>query len=387
MILILYAFSLTSLLWSPVPAGAWFFLKAQAPYALLWFILAPLLISRLEDLDTAIRSFLVVGSLVAVFYLINPGNTWVGGRLVIDLGYQVGVGEIGSNPLALGDMGGMMAICAALYRTRDREPTMKVIQLVAFGLGLFCAVASGSRGQVLSGVAISAAFFPLLKAQRSLGTYFATVIALAIFAGITYSLISFAGGGIGAGPGAESRWQSGEVTTALNDRIGLAAGVIGAYTGSPAFWLQGLGAGAFNQFYQDPTAKMPYAYPHNIFVEALAELGLFGLILLMAICFYTASRWFALFKLTGVDKHSRSLSTVLLGLIVFQFLMSLKQGTLWGYPQLFMFSLILCKLALREETELENGGALHSPSQDEIDEYELAALQAEYSQSGSRAES
>jgi O-antigen ligase len=383
LVVFFYAFACLSLLWSPRPDSAWFFMSSQAPYLVLWFILAPMLISRLHDLDSAVKALFVIGSFVVVFYLINPGNTWAGGRLVIDLGYAIGIGEVGSNPLAMGDLGGMLAIAAALYRAEKRTSLFTVIQVAAFGLGIAASVASGSRGQLLASIALSAAFFPLLKGQRNIGTYFIAIIALTIFAGIAYSIISFAGGGAGMGPSAESRWNTADLSTALTDRFAFATALIANYTGSPQFWLQGLGAGAFNQFYSDPTMTVQHTYPHNIFVEALAELGLLGLTMLLAICFYTASQWFKLYRLVGVDNHTRSLCVILLGFTVFHFLLSLKQGTLWGYPQLFMFALILCKVSLREQHE-----AAHQPESsagyDQLDAEEIARLQAEYAESDAR---
>jgi O-antigen ligase len=122
-----------------------------------------------------------------------------------------------------------------------------------------------------------------------------------------------------------------------------------AYGSRPGFWPIGLGASAFNAYYMYRDEGVQYWYPHNIVVEAITEYGVPGMLLLGSLMWLTFRNCLELVKLSGDDRARRSTATVLLGIVTFNFLMCLKQGALLTMPPLFMFCLIVARVAKNEE--------------------------------------
>lgn len=374
----LYALILASLLWTPTFSAAMFFLSANWPYAILLFFIAPLLINDLKEFDAVIKVFLVLGAITAFFVIVNPKSEIThDGRLALNLAYIVGKGDVFTNPLALADMCATMALAAAVYRPKRPQLMKTVLQVLIVAFGVVMTYLSGSRGQLIAALAIIVMFWPLLKSRASAAAITTTLIGSSVIAGLAISLYVFVFADLLTG-----RWGSANVGAGASDRFSFAMGLIEGYMSSPAFWLQGLGAAAFNSFIRvfDVGA---YYYPHNIAVEALAEYGVFGFTLLTAICVATARKWYTLYRITGVDVHNRSLCVILIGITLFHFFMSLKQGSLLSMPILFTLCLVTSKLATRVESELAEAGddVTAEAVSDEIspeEQAEIERAQAEY---------
>jgi hypothetical protein len=367
---LLVAWMLLSILWSPVPEAALHFLDISWPYFVMQMVVVPMLVRRTEDLDVNFRAMMLLGVLIAVFIFISPRANIVGGRLGVDLGYVAGLGDFRTNPLALADFGAGQAIIAALYRAKEKSKFWLAVQTLAFVSGLVVALASGSRGQVLGAVACSALLFPLAAHRRSLGQFFSVAIFGAFAAGTLFAIYN-----IVFGAGGQSRWSATEVQGGFADRFGMALISAEAYLNSPAFWLQGLGASAFNSFFFN--RDIGFWYPHNVVIEAFVEYGLVGISMFGLALLFTALagvRWIRIFDL---DQHQRSLGVVWIGLTLFTFLMSLKQGALLNAPMLFTFMWIAAKLVHAEERDVARGVApdLQDHSAGEI-EYDHAAAEA-----------
>ncbi len=345
---LLLAWMLLSILWTPSPGAAWHFLGISWPYFLMQMTVVPLLVRRTEDLDINFKAMMLSGIVIAVFIAVSPRTDIVGGRLGVDLGYIAGVGDFRTNPLALADFGAGQAIIAALYRGKDKSKFWLAVQNLAFISGLIVALASGSRGQVLGAVACSALLFPLAAARRNIGQFVTVMVFGAFSGGVLYVIYSIVFGAQG-----QSRWSTTEVRGGLADRFNMALVSAEAYLNAPAFWIQGLGASAFNSIFFN--TDIGFWYPHNVIIESFVEYGLVGMGFLGLALLFTAlasARWI---KVLDLDQHQRSLAVAWIGLTLFTFLMNLKQGALLNAPSLFFYMWITAKLVYAQERDVKLG--------------------------------
>jgi len=274
--------------------------------------------------------------------LINPNAKFINDRFSIDLGYQVGFGQIQSNPLAIADAGGILAIIAALYRRNEPSALLTMLKWTGVLLGLSLALLSGSRGQVLASVGIIAVALPFASGSRSAVKAAGSMALVGVMVGFLY--LVFSNFVIGA---AQDRWGKG--SSGVGERLEMIKTIMTAYFENPGQWLIGLGAGSFNAFYLFRTSAFPHWYPHNIIVESLTEYGVIGLTLVLVILYFSFRAAFRLIALAGDDRSRRTTAVIFAALILFQFMMSMKQGYLLGMPPLFMFCLIVMRVAHFEE--------------------------------------
>ena len=118
---------------------------------------------------------------------------------------------------------------------------------------------------------------------------------------------------------------------------------------SPHMWIQGLGPGAYSHI-------TGLGYTHNVLVEVLCELGLIGMTFygLAMYCCYREGR--NVFEAYRDDPVRRSVVTVILALTFYQFFLSLKQGSVIGWPGPMMYFLICAKVFVAEQRQWEEEG-------------------------------
>lgn len=340
----LYLYIMCSFLWTPSPASAAFFLKNNWAYFFLFYLVTPLLTKDLDDLTSINVPLIVSGVVIMALMLINPRARFVDDRFTIDLGYVIGIGTLRSNPLAIADAGGMLAIIAAIYRPNGVKPLLTALKWAGVLLGLTLALLSGSRGQVLASVAVIAVLLPFATGARSALRVAGSVLTVGVI--VMFLYYAFQTFVISE---AQGRYSVEGSRQGLEQRMDMVLTLLGAYAQSPAFWPTGLGASAFNEHYVFRTAENPHWYPHNIFAEAIGEYGVPGIVLLCAICYYTFRNVVKLARLAGDDRARRTTVIVFAGITVFHFLMALKQGSLLGMPLFFMFCAILARVTKNEE--------------------------------------
>lgn len=343
-VIAMYAYIMISTFWTPAPDSVAYFLNKSWAYFFLFYLVAPLLVNDLDDLASINVPLIVSGLLIMVLMLINPNAKFINDRFTIDLGYQVGFGQLQSNPLAIADAGGVLAIVCAIYRPEKRQPLLTALQWTGVLLGLVLALLSGSRGQVLAAVGVIAVLLPFATGARSAGRVAGSVITVgAVVTTLFYVFKTFV---ISA---AQTRWSEQGQSQGLEARFEMVAAALGAYGVSPVYWLTGLGASAFNAFYTFRTSDNPHWYPHNIVVEVLTEYGVIGIVILGGILYITTKYCLRLVAIAGADRGRRTTAVLFAGLILFQFLMAMKQGYMLGMPPLFMFILILARVVKNEE--------------------------------------
>jgi hypothetical protein len=157
------------------------------------------------------------------------------------------------------------------------------------------------------------------------------------------------------------RWTGESITGGVSGRIELVGETIVPWLSSPGAWLFGNGAGAFVGL------GFPEAYPHNQPVEVLTELGLVGFAIYLGMVFFSVKYSVELFKRSGGSTDHRSSATILIGIALFGFLLTLKQGTVHNSGVDMMVYIVIARLALFERHEQ---GADEDDEDDHEYEYE-----------------
>lgn len=340
----LYVYAIASILWTPSPDSATYFLEKSWAYFFLFFCIAPLLLKDLDELASIAVPLMVSGITVMALMLVNPRAQFINDRFVVDLGYVIGYGTLMSNPLAIADAGAILAIVAAIYQPAQRSSSVTVLKWAGVLLGLALALLSGSRLQLVAAVAIIGVLLPFATGTRSAARIAGTAVVMVLMLGFLYFIFStFV---ISAG---QSRWTGQGSAEGISQRLDMSLSVLGGYITSPLNWVIGLGAAGFNEFYTIRTRENPHWFPHNIVVETLTEYGLIGIAILSGILYMTTKYCLRLIAIAGDDRRRRTTALLFSGIVIFQFLMSLKQGYLLGMPPLFMFCLIMARVVKNEE--------------------------------------
>ncbi|MDA7929195.1 hypothetical protein N9B54_04485, partial [Mariniblastus sp.] len=194
----------------------------------------------------------------------------------------------------------------------------------------FCVTAmysSGSRGQVIAFAGISAIFLPLIAgvaAKRS------TILAILAISIATFAVVIFV-----EQTELTTRWQYQKM---LEDQIGrfdmLKEVMKHWISAGPTAWIFGIGSSS--------SFKYLNAYPHIVLGETLAEEGIVGLTLLLAIISITIRQGFRLISTPSLPPEVRVNVGIIFAIFTFNLLLSFKQGSLLGSAStVFCFALII----------------------------------------------
>jgi hypothetical protein len=322
--------------WAPNREVAQEAIRSGFPYWILMLILGPLLLGSVRDYQAVLVPLMAVGAAIALLIIVNPRAQFIDGRFFLDTG-QYGVK--GGNPLALGNMGGMIALVAALYRPRQKSGLTTLVRAAAFITGLGLAIYSGSRGQVLAAGLVGLLCFPLSRQLNNPKQFFATVIGLGVL-----SIALFGVGSIFIGAENQERWDLHRMWIDIVERFDMNMSLVEAWLSGPEFLLLGLGPTAFPFV----TGNTAVDYVHNIVTEILCEEGIVGFIMFCVMMWYTAKQAMVLLRTYRSDPPLRSVVAIVIGVFLFNFILALKQGTFLAHPAVMMWAVIMCRIGLVE---------------------------------------
>lgn len=347
--LALLAWAAISLLWSPSRTEGLEIVVGNVPYLVLFLILAPLLIADVEELRISQQAMLLLGMVLCAIIVLSPEFTSRYGRL----GYVVASG-VRSNPLAIGELGGVVLLIAATMRgTTLLGFPLLPLRVAAAILGVLVSIKSGSRGQLAFALAVSVVVVPVAAPVRNVGAF----IASAIIVGLTLLVVDFVISnqlqGIEARRFSAEALLYGDSSTfgRVNNVVALGA----EWIRNPIALFIGLGYGAFASL----PASGGQPYSHVMFADALFELGLPGLALTVTGMVVGSLSLLRLFRVHSSDRLLRSTIAVLLAMLAYQVLLANKQGTMWGIPALFTLQAVATRIWLREQ-DLHEGDASDS---------------------------
>jgi O-antigen ligase len=335
--LIVFGWSALSLLWTPASENATDMILKGLPYFILFVLLAPLLTTDAVSLRRAWWALLIIGVPVAIGLMANPEVRSAGGRLGVALSATVR-----TNPLAVGDLGGMLVIVGVLLRSSDRSGLSFVLRVLAVVLGLALALMSGSRGQLIFALLVSVALVPIARRVRSIGSFFASTAIIGVVVGLVFLIAPLVLDRFGA-----QRWDADRIEEGAVARLNNVLVLVEAQAENPLSLAVGLGFNAFTAY--SPEAEQPYS--HNVPLDILSELGLPAFVAFAALLYagFRDSQW--LHRRFSSDPDARSTLAVLFGLALFCLMVSLKQGHLWSNCMLFMTLSMIGRMRMRSERD------------------------------------
>lgn len=331
----LYLWALTSCVWSYAPSLGFESFVAAAPYLLLFLVIVPLIVTNIDDWRRVTGAWFVISFCVAALILLNPDFTMKSGRLGLDLGIA-GLKNSRTNPLETGTIGGFCILLGLLYSGSSRPTILVVFRLAAVLVGTALAVKSGSRGQFFAAVIAAALAYPVAKPVTDIRRTVTAAIVIVVFLGVVVLLADqvMTSGGFQD----EKRWSSSGLESGSGVRFENIFVLLSEYANSPGRWLTGLG------FYSFSAIDSTQDYSHCISVDMLAELGVLGFVLYLAIIVRVVKDTIASLAAVSNSLELRNALGCLVGLLIYQFLLANKQGNLLGSCMLFTAAFIMARI-------------------------------------------
>jgi hypothetical protein len=324
----LFAFALVSVIWSisvPDSLAVW---KDEGPYVFLFMIVCPLAVSSSRDWNAAMMAMLTLGSLTTCLLLAL--SSFDGRQIALQgIVYFQGVGATGGNPLAIASLAGWVCLIGLLMNFRGVARFWQVVRWGVVAAALILTFRSGSRGQLFALLGAGVVFLPLSRRIKSIPGFIGAVVgacvllALASFAFEHYADLK--------------RWDVDRMVADYDKgRLDQAWIVIQAWLSSGMMrWPIGLGNSA------SFAPSLLGMYPHFVPGEILAEEGFIGFGLYLLVLFLAVRAFRRAYAIVWTDPAARGRLAVLGSLCLFEFVLSLKQGSLLGNMNFFAFVIIL----------------------------------------------
>ncbi|MEM6393684.1 MAG: hypothetical protein AAF797_12995 [Planctomycetota bacterium] len=316
--------SILSMAWSIQPEMTKSFFLRDMRLFLLIIVSVPLLVRSMDDAWVAIKSVLLF-SVVASIVLMQSTQVFM--RQVVLVGQVTGFGQEGSvrsNPLVVATVAGYAAILTLVVPLRGLGVVWTIGRFVLFAICLVAIIRTGSRGQLAAALVVSLVAYPLAHGQAGMGKkMLATLGSVFVLGLMVFVLGQYARGG---------RWDlAGGIETYSGTRLGFVGQLLAYWAeAGPVAWLLGIGSAA---------ARSPEVlggvYTHVVAVEVLGELGLVGFTLLLIVLWRAVYNVRHLLRVCGPSPVLRCTVVGWAALLLFDFMLSFKQGTLLGSSRLF----------------------------------------------------
>jgi hypothetical protein len=331
-LLMLYALIVLSYSWAISRESAMMMINHAWMYVIAYIFLLPLTLNSFEDLKDAVLGMAVGGAIVGLMILL--GTEMVGNRNIAfaeGATNRYGRIESGGNPLAIGELGAMIAFSAAIMRVSGvARALMLILRWGMIAVGLALVFRSGSRGQTFAVLGLLPIFMVIAAPKFRPKQLVAPAIGIAFVAGIGLWASSF------IPESTLSRWSPDSLTSDYGHRIWMCQVLMEEWLHSNAMhWLFGLGFGASWSLFDN--------YPHVVVIQVLGELGIVGLSLYLI--FYTgaAVSWFRFVNLIKTEPALRATAVVFGAFAAFEFVLSFKQGGISGAHAFWVFPAILMR--------------------------------------------
>jgi hypothetical protein len=324
----LYAWAAISLIWTRAPESGTEIVVQGLPYVLLMIIVVPIMVGSLDEVAALRSALLWMGTTVLCAIAVSPDFTYWSGRLVFQFS-----AETRTNPLALGELGGLVLLAAVLQPSGHRSLGSSWFRGGAGLVGIIGMLQSGSRGQLLGAIAICVAAIPIARPILNLRRLFGYGVGVAILVAVVLIVAQFV-----LEVDALQRWDRNEMQEASSGRLNNILEIASVWYATPSAWLFGLGANAFPAV----VSEASQGYTHNLTVELICEYGLIGFVIFCVALglALSCSRW--MFDRVRNDPERRASLGFLVAAAMFEIFLVQKQGNLWADVALFC---ILCMIA------------------------------------------
>ena len=322
----LLAFALLTYFWTPKPDRFLENWQRGAPYIVIYLMIIPMMMSSMEVARSTLIWVLGIGAVFTL--LLFLACDWDGRGVVLAGQSRFADKRDTAAVLAIAQLGGTMAIIAALIRLESRR-YVTVIRWAIVILGLLIIVRTGSRGQTVAAVACIATFLPLHSRSISLRGV-VTVLGSIAAAGLIgyYLYVEY---------GNQGRWLHAQ--TALERRTDMWQGMLKYWSNDGVFaWFFGLGNASAYRYVG--------FYIHNIPIEILCEEGLIGFALFFFLVKRALSNGYLALQVGPLIEPSRfNVLVIFTALFCYEAVLNLKSGSLHS-QQLFMLYGIALEVAL-----------------------------------------
>lgn len=295
----------------------------SAPYILLCVLLAPLMINSVDDIQVFGTGIILVGTVVLLLLAFDTPWSYRG----IELTY-----DVRGNPLEIGTLAGQIGLAAILMSFTGTGRLLQLFRWAVVILAVYVAILSGSRGQVLAMALCAIVFLPISRDFNMKTGCISSVIGLAAIGGVIWWGMQQVVG--------NERWQVGEMAGNYDStRLGMAAHLTEYWLSSgPLAWVFGIGNTS------SASSEVLGIHPHIVPLEILAEEGIIGLALFAAVMYWCGKSFYQCYMRVRKDARSRSALCLIACLLVYNLMLSMKQGTFLESQYLLMFSVMLLKL-------------------------------------------
>lgn len=360
---LLICISYLSLFWTPELDNGLEYTFRRLPYTLLYMVLAPLLLTSLDDFRRVRIPMVVIATVALLLFVLGPAAQFYGARLVI----HYGTAQRG-NSLIVGELGAIVLIFAALSTYKRLGKLALPLQLAAGLFGLGMGMFSGSRGQVIFGGFVSFVFYPISRKIKDSKSYFGIGLGLVVLLGVIYGAIK-----LFITDENVERWSSGSFSGGVLGRWEIVYEAIVPWLSNPTAWIFGRGAGAFM------SVNSAHVYPHNHPIEVLTELGVIGFTVYAFMLFFTLRASLGIYRIFKNDNELRSSMAVLFALSTFCFMLSLKQGSVHHLGLLYVWYFVLGRIYTYESEEEEMRPEEDLFEDDDEDDDEITDQESGYS--------
>lgn len=319
--LLLYA--LASVVWSPNLELSFEQWLVQGPYVLTITLLAPLLLDNESDVRSALAWTGIAGAAICILALAF-GKWGLRGLLIYGDNH-----DWETNPLALSSLAGTVFVICSLSLGPPNRLLFRLLSLACIPITLAVVLRSGSRGQLLASGAAVLIALPIAFRIRDGRSVAALILAAALIVGLGSwgaSLVEID----------TTRWEGAESEGAVIGRLDNALILLDAASGQFGTIIFGLGnSSAFD---------ILGIYPHIAGLEILAEEGLVGAALYVAIIVVTMRSIRRIASDPEMTEPRRHAVALLTALFAFELILSWKQGSLLSSVYVFMYSIALARL-------------------------------------------
>jgi hypothetical protein len=332
--LLLYGYAFLSWMWTPAADAFGRRWLPSYPYLGLFLVLGPILTQDKTTIRDGLRWTLMIG--IPVMFLTAFYCRW-GSRGMI-LAAPVFDGNKMSNealPLAIAGFASYVGIIALVIHSKI--PLNTYLRFAILGVALYVAFRTRSRGQVLGIIGVAAVIYPISNKIGDIKGILISVFGLFSFALIIYYITTLMD---------LQRWQTQHVEDAVYGRGNAWLFFLQEWITTSDFRVPfGLGATA--------AFAIIGFYPHNLPVEILAELGLVGFGLFVAIIWKSAVNGIRLIQRLEKKPEIRSEVLSLLGLLFLSLLLAQKEGSLYTWQILFFFAITISQREIATRKEMK----------------------------------
>lgn len=295
--------------WSVDPPKTLEELWKYLPYMIAFAVLTPLCTVDQAQIHKAINTTVWFGGLV----LLGHALTNYGVRGVILDSFRGRAME--ANPLAVATYAGYVGICGIFSAYGQRLDLTGLVRIGVLLLAGWIIIRSGSRGQLIALAAVCMVWLPITtRATFKRSTILAVLSAVVLIALGIWFVEKYEWSG---------RWSWEKIAEAREGRWAMAVGLLEYWANSGVMrWLFGLG--------NSSSFKLVGFYPHNSVIEVLGEEGIVGLLLFTIFVLSGSLAGMRMMFHAGLPVTSRSNLGVLLAMFSFEFILTLKQGSLLG---------------------------------------------------------